>query len=327
MPLQLAVETTGNHAADDQRTLARISFGKTHQIDQDPRSITIGQPALLGPSPLEHWQSTRPVETGWHQEIGFVTDGRFLFGHLLLEETPGRSLETPAHHAYTTILNCLDSFGGLHLLRVWNVVDAINQTETGLERYRSFCIGRSRALADQGFADQALPAASGVGSEAPGLMISFIAAPDPGRQIENPRQLSAFRYPPMHGPRSPSFSRALTYQLADDRRLLFISGTASIVGHETVHVGSLEKQFEETCRNLDAVMASADPSGGDRCELQALRVYISHEEDAPATMAACRRQFGDDLPIIPLKSAICRRELLVEIEGVASMPASSCTPK
>ncbi len=327
MPLQMAVETTGHHAADDQRTLARITFGEAHRIDRDPRSVTIGQPALLGSSSQEHWRSVRPAETGWHSEIGFVSDGHFFFGHILLDEIPGKSLETPAHHAYTTILKCLDSLGGLRLLRVWNVVDAINETQAGLERYRSFCVGRSRAFADQSFADQALPAASGVGSQAQGLMISFIAAPDPGRQIENPRQVSAFRYPPKYGPRSPSFSRALTYRLDDDRHLLFISGTASIVGHETMHAGCLERQFEETCQNLDAVMAAADPAGGSLGELQALRVYVRHEEDALAVMNACRQRFGDDLPIMPLKSAICRRDLLVEIEGVASMTRRINNPK
>ncbi len=322
MPLKLAIGGIGDLGADDRCSLARIRFGKAHKIEADPRSIMIGQPAFELPqhtdeqSPVEHWQSARPVETGQHGEIAYASDGRFLFGHLLLDEVPGQSLETPAHHAYTSILSCLRAFGGLHLLRIWNIVGAINEDQAGLERYRSFCVGRSRALADQGFADQALPAASGVGSTAPGLMISFIAASDPGRQVENPRQVSAFRYPPEHSPRSPSFSRALLYPLTPDRNLLFISGTASITGHQTMHAGSLDLQFEETCRNLDAVMAAA----GGRCSLEALRVYIRHDEDAPAVVAHCRRHFGEALPIIPLKSAICRRELLLEIEGVASGP-------
>ena len=320
MPLQLAVETIGDHVADDRRTLARFTFGDAHRIDEEQRFVTIGQPALLGPSPVECWKSARSVESGRFRDIAYAGDGRFLFGHILLEETPGTCLETPAHHAYTAILDCLDSFGGLHLLRIWNVVDAINETQEGLERYRSFCVGRSRAFADRDFPDQDLPAASGVGSEAPGLMISFLAATDPGRQIENPRQVSAFRYPSKHGPRSPSFSRALIYPLTNDDSLLIISGTASIVGHETVHVGSLEKQFEETCRNVDAVMAAANPDTCHRNKLQALRVYVRHEKDAPAVMVACRRRFGEKLPIIPLKSAICRRDLLVEIEGVAAVP-------
>lgn len=331
MPLQLAVETTGavafddrpavdaRPAVDDRRTLARIEFGSAHRIDTDPRRITIGQPVFLDRSPVEVWQSEKNVETGRHGEIAFASDGRFLFGHVHLAETPGSSLETLAHHAYTTILKSLDDFGDLHLLRIWNIIDAINETQAGLERYRSFCIGRSRAFADRGFADRALPAASGVGAEAPGLMISFIAATDPGLQVENPRQVSAFRYPPQHGPRSPSFSRALTYKLTEDRHILFISGTASIVGHETVHPESLDKQFEETCRNFDAVMGAV----GAPCDLEALRVYIRHEDDAPAVIEASRKHFGDKLPIIPLKSAICRNELLVEIEGVATVRAST----
>ncbi len=313
MPLKLAIGTSGDNGANDQRTLARIRFGKDHRIDADPRSIMIGQPALEQPS-VEHWQSTRDVETGCHGEIAFASDGRFLFGHILLKEVSGQSLEMPAHHAYTSILTCLKDFGGLYLLRIWNILSAINEDQAGLERYRSFCIGRARALADLGFADRALPAASGVGSMAPGLMISFLAAPDPGRQIENPRQVSAFRYPPEHGPRSPSFSRALLYPLTPDQHMLFISGTASIIGHETMHAGSLDRQFEETCRNLDAVMAAAEGS----CSLEALRVYIRHEHDAPTVIARCRQHFGAALPIIPLKSAICRSELLLEIEGVAS---------
>jgi chorismate lyase / 3-hydroxybenzoate synthase len=313
MPLKLAVETRGDRDAPGQRTLVRLGFGKAHAIGADPRDVTLGQPAFLTPSPVEHWQSDRPVETGRHGEIAFASDGRLLFGHLLLDETEGGTLETPAYHAYTAILAFLEAFGGQHLLRVWHILDAINRDHAGLERYRAFCIGRSRALNDAGFADQALPAASGVGANAPGLMISFIAASEPGMQIENPRQVSAFRYPERYGPKSPSFSRALTFPLTPNSTLLFISGTASIRGHETMHPGALDKQFDETCRNLDAVMNAA----GQPCRLEALRVYIRHDEDAPDVIAMTRRHFGDDLGIIPLKSAICRSDLLLEIEGVA----------
>lgn len=322
MPLQLTVGLTADAHDDltlDDRTLARIGFGKAHGIGADPRRVTIGHPLLGAPALAECWQSARKVETGRHGEIALASDGRFVFGHLLLEETPRGTLETPAHHAYTTIHDCLEAFGGLHLLRIWHVLDAINQDQAGLERYRSFCIGRSRALAEQGFTDQALPAASAVGSSAPGLMISFLAAPEPGRQIENPRQVSAFHYPERYGPKSPSFSRALTCKLTPDSTLLFISGTASILGHQTVHPGSLERQFEETTRNLDAVMNAA----GGRCDLHALRVYIRHEDHAPAVIAMTRRHFGDELPIIPLKSAICRSDLLLEIEGLAMVCPSA----
>jgi chorismate lyase/3-hydroxybenzoate synthase len=304
---------------DDQLTasndlLVAFRFSRTHHIGDDPRNISVGLNPIDGASHVECWRTSGRVESGRHGKIAYAGDGRHFSGHLLLDERAGADLEAVGYHGYSAILDWLQAFGGLHLLRVWNYVPDINRMQAGLERYRSFCIGRSRALADQGLGEGALPAATGVGSEAPGLMISFLAASEPGVQIENPRQLSAFRYPAYYGPKSPSFSRALTYQTGQEG-LLLISGTASIVGHETMHAGSVEDQCEETCHNLDAVIEAA----GGRHELMALRLYIRHEDDAAAALNLCRRRFGDEMPIIPLTSDICRQDLLVEIEGVASL--------
>lgn len=314
MPLALEISAADDRTSRSDRRLARVAFGSSHEIGEDPRDIRIGLPPLDGCALAECWRSERPVETGRHGEIAFAGDGHVFFGHVLLEESRSVDLDSIGHHAYSAILDWLEAFGGLHLLRVWNYVPSINRIDAGLERYRSFCVGRSRALADREIAEQALPAASGVGSAAAGLMISFLAAADAGRQVENPRQVSAFRYPRQYGPRSPSFSRALVYRQRDDRSLLFISGTASIVGHETRHAGSLGEQCAETFRNIAAVSMNA---GGDH-RPRALRVYIRHPEHTDDILAHCRRHFGADTPIIPLSSAICRQDLLVEIEGVAS---------
>ncbi|MGI9433673.1 MAG: hypothetical protein ACR2Q4_02385 [Geminicoccaceae bacterium] len=322
MPLQMAVSAVDGAMFDSDRILADVNFGSAHKLDADPRRVQIGLPPLGETRLAERWISTRPTETGRENEIAFATDGRFLFGHILLDETAEGHLETIGHHAYAKILDCLQAFGGLNLLRIWNYLGTINQEQDGLERYRSFCIGRARALAAKGIADRMLPAACAVGASAPGLMVSFLAAPDSGRQVENPRQLSAFRYPSRYGPKSPSFSRALTYQMTPDQSLLFISGTASIVGHETRHPGSIEDQFAETCRNLEAVQDAA----GDQQTLQSIRVYIRHAYQAPAIIAACKRQFGDRVAVIPLLSAICRRDLLLEIEGLALGNGQAATP-
>jgi len=318
LPLQQTVDFDGNTTQPDEHVLARIGFDKAHAIGADPRDVTIALPSFASSKAIECWRSERPVETGRHKEIAYASDGRFVFGHLLIDEVAGSSLEMPAYHGYVAMLNSLKAFGGLHLLRVWNYVGKINEDQAGMERYRAFCVGRSRALADQGLRDETLPAASGVGASAPGLMISFIAATDPGAQIENPRQVSAFRYPERYGPKSPSFSRALTYQLTSDRALLFISGTASIVGHETLHQDDLTAQFEETCRNIDAVREAT----ARQSKLETLRLYVRHERDAAASIAMMRQHFGDELPIIALKSNICRKDLLLEIEGVASLRPS-----
>ena len=38
---------------------------------------------------------------------------------------------------------------------------------------------------------------------------------------------------------------------------LLVSGTASIVGHESLHLGDPEAQLEETARNFEALVESA----------------------------------------------------------------------
>ena len=53
----------------------------------------------------------------------------------------------------------------------------------------------------------------------------------------------------------PTFSRAALADLGAGEVALFVSGTASIVGHETQHPGDVRAQTLETLNNLRAVLA------------------------------------------------------------------------
>jgi hypothetical protein len=59
--------------------------------------------------------------------------------------------------------------------------------------------------------EAALPAATCIGrfDGVRRLQVYWLAAREAGLPLENPRQVSAFRYPRQYGPQSPSFSRAL----------------------------------------------------------------------------------------------------------------------
>ncbi|MCK7496072.1 MAG: hypothetical protein MZW92_37815 [Comamonadaceae bacterium] len=104
------------------------------------------------------------------------------------------------------------------------------------------------------------------------------------------------------------------------QRTLFISGTASIVGHETVHVGDAAKQLEETLANIDALSEQAArhgmPQSGPARQLF-LKAYLRHAEHFPAVQARLRQAFGPQARIVCLRADICRADLLLEIEGVA----------
>ena len=83
-----------------------------------------------------------------------------------------------------------------------------------------------------------------------------LSARQPGSPLENPRQVSAWRYPRQYGPQAPSFARGMLAAPGSSLPLL-LSGTASVVGHATLHGEDTLRQLEETFANLDAGLQSA----------------------------------------------------------------------
>ena len=111
--------------------------------------------------------------------------------------------------------------------------------------------------------------------------------------------------------------------LIGDYVTTWISGTASIVNSESVHLGDIEKQTEQTISNIEALISSDNfrrhgvlNAGAQLSDLAKVRVYIKRREDYPKCRAICERYFGG-LPTIYAVADVCRSNLLVEIEGVA----------
>ena len=101
---------------------------------------------------------------------------------------------------------------------------------------------------------------------------------------------------------------------------LLLSGTASVVGHTTLHAGALMAQLGETLANFDALLAAArerqpalPPRFGAGTRLKA---YVRDRADMDAVGNALQAHFGGEVPFVLLHAAICRRDLAVEIDGV-----------
>jgi enamine deaminase RidA (YjgF/YER057c/UK114 family) len=140
--------------------------------------------------------------------------------------------------------------------------------------------------------------------------------------LENPRQTSAFNYSTQYSAKSPKFSRAMAVVIGD-YVTTWISGTASIVESETMHLGDVVKQTEQTIDNIQALIAPENfarhgvpGAGAQLSDLAKIRVYVKRPEDYESCRAICERRFGP-VPIIYAQADVCRSELLVEIEGVA----------
>jgi enamine deaminase RidA (YjgF/YER057c/UK114 family) len=298
--------------------------------------------------------SDRAVQAGERGAIRFRTDGDFVFGVVQAETAPGERphLEADARKVYDGIFELLRALGTtapLRLWRVWNYLSDINRADGSLERYRQFNLGRAAAfdahwaaqraagLADDA-ASQRIPAACGIGTVDGGspngstLAVAFLASTLPFVQIENPRQVSAYRYPSAYGPASPTFSRAILAPIESPVGTapvqLFVSGTASIVGHQTVHPGDAAAQCRESLRNIGVLLEQANrklaPAAGVPLCIEQMDslVYVRRERDFDAIRSVVAQGVGRDARVHYVRADICRDDLLVEIESTGPSAAA-----
>jgi chorismate lyase / 3-hydroxybenzoate synthase len=249
-----------------------------------------------------------------------------LFGSLTIAEqaieahNEAGALQRATEIAYQEIFDVLNETEHRHLIRIWNYLPEINAQAGGDERYRHFNSARQMAFRRSGRATMGtVPAACALGSPAGSpLSIYFLAARRPPKMIENPRQTSAYHYPPKFGRHSPIFSRACLWGESGGGRL-FVSGTASIVGHETIHRGDVVAQTRETMVNIAALLEEANRIvGSNRYALNGLKlkVYVRKPSDLPAIEATLSELLNPAASIVYLQADVCREDLLVEIEAV-----------
>jgi chorismate lyase / 3-hydroxybenzoate synthase len=241
------------------------------------------------------------------------------------EEGDCAALSQATTCAYGEIFGVLGKTGHRHLIRVWNYLPEINREADGDERYRHFNSARQRAFRSWGRPTElTVPAASALGSPAGSpLSIYFLAAREPAKMIENPRQTSAYHYPPKFGVHSPSFSRACVRDESAGTNL-FVSGTASIVGYESLHRGDVVAQTRETIANIQALLEEANRVvGAPRYALDRLKlkVYVRQPRDLDAVRLALSASLRPSTPVVYLRADVCREDLLVEIEATGESPA------
>jgi chorismate lyase / 3-hydroxybenzoate synthase len=259
-----------------------------------------------------------------HTRVRYRYCDDLLFGSVMVGEQDdadeSRALKHATETAYREIFDVLNRTGHRHLIRIWNYLPEINRETGGDERYRLFNAARQRAFRNSGRATTgAVPAACALGSPAGSpICIHFLAARTPPQMIENPRQTSAYHYPPKFGRHSPTFSRACVWGEPGSANL-FISGTASIVGHESIHRGDVAAQTRETMDNIGALLAEANRivgSGSYSAAALNLKVYVRRPDDLPAIKAALSRILRPATQVLYLQADVCREDLLVEIEAV-----------
>jgi len=293
-----------------------VEFGRPCGVERASGTFSAGLTPLPDHPLREAWLSTTPVRRGSDQRCSWTqTDDLLLIG-LAVDEARYPSQRDAIQLAYRTLLSGAGRLGYPHIIRAWNYMADINAGAGDHERYRIFCEGRLAAFVECGYAARQFPSACALGHQGGDTIIYLLASRRAGVHFENPRQLSAYRYPRQYGPASPSFARATLLDSAGERKL-FVSGTASIIGHHSAHDACVARQLEATCHNIDALLAHVGASTGGAPAMSLLKVYLRHPADLPVVRQGVRRHFGVDTPTLYVQGDICRRELLVEIDGIA----------
>lgn len=315
------------NAPEGRPTLAEFHFGTDARPTEDPRQIPVSLAQLGGDARVERWSTDSPVTTGRFRDFAYAEDGDYLFASLVVPADRCRDIERVTRTSYLHLDHLIRRSGYPYWLRAWNYLADITVGEGESERYRRFNAGRYSAVGLSSGIEQNLPAASALGmeenGEAGGFVLCCLAGKKPGAQIENPRQVSASLYPPRYGRRSPMFARAALVPNGRGAQLL-VSGTASIVGHESLHLGDPERQLEETSRNFEALVEAAMKADANRARsstvrLESLKVYLRNPADYERLIPRIRTLFSVQSEPLVLRADICRRELLIEIEGTYAL--------
>ncbi len=268
-----------------------------------------------------------------------VNHGTFKVVHATgLMGSAGDSIQEASEKAFESANEILNREGLTisHIIRQWNYVEDIAHVEDPTrttQNYQVFNDVRAKYYDAESF-PKGYPAATGIGMNTGGVIIGFIAVSDSDRvevkAIRNPRQIDAHQYSDevlvgketgIMGERcTPKFERGKMVVL-DGTCNMYVSGTASIVGEETLHPTDVEKQTITTIENIFELFSPENQNelgvkfDIESIEFSHLRIYVKRQEDFSKVEAVCKSMLNSK-SFLFLESDICREDLLVEIEGI-----------
>ena len=253
-------------------------------------------------------------------------DSSVLIGNVQSYKFPTCKLNSD--EAFSELINVFNDAGFPlnSIVRQWNYIENILGDNNGRQHYQEFNNVRSGVYGNT-FGKKGYPAATGIGMNQGGIILEFIAIKSlelVSKPIDNPLQVSAHHYTKdvLAGENcmeieAPKFERARFLELFN-KKLVLISGTASILGERTTAVGDPGEQTKITVENIKQLYSpktlnsltgnSMVPKYGHA------RVYVKNRKDYSTIKRTFKLYYGN-LPVVYIVADICREDLLVEIEG------------
>ncbi|NQU53098.1 MAG: hypothetical protein HQ522_11240 [Bacteroidetes bacterium] len=236
--------------------------------------------------------------------------------------------KTDAENTFSTLSEMFSkvNFPVNSIVRQWNYLEDIVGFEGEKQKYQEFNDVRSEFYGTS-FEEVGYPAATGIGMNRGGILIEFVAVKSnevKTSPVDNAIQIAAHHYSEkvLIGKEcklktTPKFERARYLEIFN-KKLIFISGTASILGEKTVGVNDPVEQTKVTIQNIQRLYSDEVIQKISKEKLQPkyghARVYVKNRKDFAAIKKTFKTYFGD-LPVVYIIADICRTDLLVEIEG------------
>ncbi|MBA7529000.1 hypothetical protein ES705_21192 [subsurface metagenome] len=223
-----------------------------------------------------------------------------------------------------------------NIVRQWNFIENITHIPDKRQNYQHYQIFndvRSDYYNKSKFI-HGYPSATGIGTDICGVVINFIAISAAKNMkivpVMNPGQIDAHKYSQKvlvgsevykrEEKSSPKFERGKLVR-TDEGTKIYISGTAAIIGENTVFPTDVEKQTMATIKNIKKLVESEsiskldDIQSVEKINYSYVRSYVKHKKDIDIVKRLCEKHIRSEC-FQYLISDICRDNLLVEIEGL-----------
>ncbi len=227
-----------------------------------------------------------------------------------------------------------------NIVRQWNYVENILninvETDNKVQNYQVLNDIRARYYSQADFKN-GYPAATGIGMNTGGIILEFIAIkPKKSMDIiplKNPEQTDAYNYSQdvlvgnssgqINTKASPKFERA-KYISVNEKKTIFVSGTAAIRNEKTLAKNDIKKQTEITIDNIANLISRSNLKNAgidnhvERIGFSFVRVYVKNKSQLNIVKEICNSYYKN-VPVNYLVADICRDNLLVEIEGIVEL--------
>ena len=334
-------------ATNEKRVIRIVFFGSpadNNEFSEQRQKIELATRAKFSNTPMLAYVAQAPLcstlaaevttieeelnEIVYHEDYILINGSEIISGGIYSDTSLG--IDQQADAIFSRIEQILknESVKIDDIVRQWNYIERITHLGERGQHYQLFNDSRSHFYNAAQWTN-GYPAATGIGTQTGGVIVVFDAVKDSAkcsRAIDNPLQISAHAYSQQvlinntdTHKTTPKFERAR--HIAGEEQMIYISGTAAIRGEESCQQ-DIVGQTALTMENIDHLIsienqATSDVMHPTKMEYATMRAYLKHCDNLDDAKTWLNEHYPN-MQTLYLWADICREELLIEIEGIAT---------